>query len=125
MVNPPVRDAGLTIFVARGELTPADVLAAYEIFLRRGPTRLVLWDVSAASVASVPAEDVRILAGQLARMGMAQPNHGKTAMVCGNAVTYGMARMLGTFLEIEGFPGRVGAFRDLRTARAWLDEGGR
>jgi hypothetical protein len=124
VVDSLVRDGGLSIFMARGEITAAQLLAAYDDFLRRGPTRLVLWDVTNASVSGIQVEDVRAFVGQLAQRVTAHSNHEKTAIVCGNDVTFGIARMLGTSLEIEGFPGTIRAFRDLRTARAWLAEEG-
>jgi hypothetical protein len=122
--KPSVRDAELSIFVAKGELASADVLAAYQDFLKRGPTRLVLWDLTSATVCRVPADDVRTLARQIASMAMEHtyPNHGKTAIVCGHSLTFATTRMLGTFLETEGFPRRVAVFRDMKTAKAWLTD---
>jgi hypothetical protein len=51
--KPSVRDAELSVFVAKGELASAGVLAAYDDFLKRGPTRLVLWDLTSATVSRV------------------------------------------------------------------------
>jgi hypothetical protein len=122
-----VQDALLSTFVAEGELTPAEVLAGYDDFLVRGPTRMVLWDLTLATVAGVPTDDVRSLAKELAHLGREHPNCGKTAILCADSLNFGMARMLGTFLEIEGFPGKIGVFRDVKTAKAWLtdDDAGR
>jgi hypothetical protein len=118
------RDAELSIFVARGELASTDVLAAYEDFLKRGPTRLVLWDLTFATVSRIPADDVRTLARQIASVAREHtyPNDGRTAIVCGHGLTYATTRMLGTFLEIEGFHRRVAVFRDMKTAKAWLTD---
>jgi hypothetical protein len=118
------RDPELSIFVARGELVSTDVLVAYEDFLKRGPTRLVLWDLTFATVSGIPADDVRTLAKQIASMARehTNPNDGKTAIVCGHGLTYATTRMLSTFLEIEGFPRRVAVFRDMKTAKAWLTD---
>jgi hypothetical protein len=116
------QDALVSTFTAQGELSRAEVLAAYDDFLARGPTRLVLWDLTLATVARVPTDDVRLLAKQLARMGEEHPSRGRTAILCAEGLTFGLARMLGTFLEIEGFPGKVGVFRELKTARAWLTD---
>jgi hypothetical protein len=117
-----VQDDLLSTFVAQGELTPAEVLTAYADFLTRGPTRLVLWDLTLATVAQVPSDDVRRLAKDLARLGGEHRSRGKTAILCFDGRTFGLARMLGTFLEIEGFPGRVGVFREVKTAKAWLTD---
>jgi hypothetical protein len=43
-------------------------------------------------------------------------------MVCGHALTFATARILATFLEIEGHPRRVAVFPDMKTAKAWLTD---
>jgi hypothetical protein len=120
MAKPIVPDTEISMFVARHEVTPAEFPTAYGEFLKRGSTRLVLWDLTSASAAGVETDDMRDLARRLAAIGKERPDDGKTALVGRTLLTYSVARALGTFLSMEGFRGRIESFSDLDKARAWL-----
>jgi hypothetical protein len=44
---------------------------------------------------------------------------GKAAIVCAEAVDFGLVRMLATHLELGGHPAKVAPFPDLESAKAW------
>jgi hypothetical protein len=115
-----VGDAQISTFVAHGQLTPADVLAAYDDFLRGAPTRLVLWDLTSATVTTITSGELRDMAKRLTQLAAECPTPGKTAIVCGPQVNFGMARMLEAFLSMERFPGGLEVSSDPHSALAWL-----
>ena len=51
MVKLFVQEDGLSTFVGQAEVSPGEILGAYSVFLKSGPTRLVLWDLSSATLA--------------------------------------------------------------------------
>jgi hypothetical protein len=120
MVRLASQDPGLTVFVASGEVTASGVVEAYEDFLR-SPTSNVLWDLSGARIAGIETKDVRHVAHSLATMeGASRRPGGKTAILCGRPAGFGVARMLQTYLDIEGYGPRVVAFTDGARALDWL-----
>jgi hypothetical protein len=123
MVELAAQDAQLSTFVARGRLTPEELVAAYAAFVNSAPTRYILWDLSSASLAGMRTEQIRRLAWQVSRMGQTGKDcrqGGKTALVCTRDVECGMGRMLTLFLSMEDYPVNVQVFRDVKDAKAWL-----
>jgi hypothetical protein len=57
------KDAELTTFVGRGELTADELLAAHSHFLDTGASRLTLWNLAAASLKRIDVRALRRLAG--------------------------------------------------------------
>lgn len=116
-------EAGLTTFVATGQVTARELFAAYAEFLAESPTPLVLWDLTDATLAYVQAPDVRHLARDLARIDIGRRLKGKSALLCSRQVDFGIARMLQTYLELESYGAHVVAFTDRARALDWLGVG--
>jgi hypothetical protein len=113
-------EAELTTFVAQGEMSAEEWFTAFSHFLDAGATRLTLWDLSKASLAQVDPESIRSLARRVAHAGKGRRPPGKAAVVCGQPVDFGMARMLAAYLSIEGYPVEMAIFSSVESARAWL-----
>jgi hypothetical protein len=47
---------------------------------------------------------------------------GKAAIVCCQPLDLGIARMMATYLSMEGYPARLQPFMDLSSATAWLSD---
>jgi hypothetical protein len=116
-------ESGITTFVGQGSITARELAAAYAQFVANAPTSRVLWDLSSATLAYVDAEDIRKLARDLTEIGKMRRLSGKSAVLCGRQVDFGMARMLQTYLELEGYGVNVAAFVDRNRALQWLGEG--
>jgi hypothetical protein len=119
MLELTASDPGALTFVGRGELTVDEILAAYKLFLdMASPTAGVLWDLSLATLAAIPMAEFRALAERMAKMGAACRG-GKSAVVCGRDVDFGIARMLQGLIADSG-RAQVAVFRELAEARVWL-----
>jgi hypothetical protein len=114
------KEAKLTMFVGRGELTADELLVAYSHFLATGASRLTLWDLSAATLNQFDGQGIRRMARTVAQAAKGRRPFGKVAIVCGRPADFGKARMLGTYLSVEGHPVRFEVFTDLDSAKAWL-----
>jgi hypothetical protein len=114
----------LITFVAAGEITTSELLRAYRLLLDGPPTKS-LWDLSSATTARIPAEDVRDLADDVRRITRGRRPPGRSAVVCSRGVDYGLARMFSMLLDDTEQPLKLAVFHELRDARAWLSAGGR
>jgi len=124
MVSLLAKEAELTTFVARGALTAEELLDAYTCFLNREPSPFVLWDLTDATLTQIPVDAIRRVAKTVAELAKGRRPAGRSAVVCGQLVDFGLARMLTTYLSFEGYPVQLQAFTDRTRARAWLmDEG--
>jgi hypothetical protein len=84
------------------------------------PTKFVVWDLSACSLAHVTANDLRQIVSfvrsyEHTRLG------GKTAIVAPYALEYGISRMLHAFAEIQHIPSELQIFRNFTDAAQWLE----
>jgi hypothetical protein len=122
MVELTAQDDELSTFLARGQLTGEELVAAYTDFVNATPTPYVLWDLSSASLAALHTEGIHRLAQQVAQLGKDRGQRGRSAMVCAQHLELGMARMLSIFLEMAEYPVETQVFRSLRDARGWLFE---
>jgi hypothetical protein len=116
-------EVGLTTFVAAGRITARELSAAYTEFLAESPTPLVLWDLTHATLAHIDASAIRHLARDLARIDVGRRLKGRSALLCGASVDFGIARMLQTYLELEAYDVHVAAFTDRARALDWLGVG--
>jgi hypothetical protein len=99
------------------------MIGAYADFLDAGPTRLVLWDFSLASLAAMSAEDLLRLANRAVRLPTDRRKRGKSAlMVAGGEAELRVGRALLKLLSFERYPVRVEIFQSVEEARAWLLE---
>jgi hypothetical protein len=123
VVKRGAKDARLSVFIGWGQLTPDELVEAYADFLETGPTPLVLWDLSSASLAGMRSEDLRAVAKRAAELATDRRPPGRSALVVGpRDVEYGLARMLSAFLAFEKCNLDVEAFRAVDDAKAWLLE---
>jgi hypothetical protein len=114
------KEEGLSIFVAEGEMTVDELLGAYSHFLETGFSRLALWDLSRATVGSIDIHSTWELAKRVAKAGKDRRPAGRAAIVCGEVVDFGLARMLAICLRYQDYPVMVEVFADRATARSWL-----
>jgi len=122
MVDLAARDDDMAVFVAKGELSADEIYRAYPGYITASPPRLVLLDLTAATLTQIATAEIQRLARGLATLGRGRRPPGKCAMLCGRTVDYGVARMLQIYLSIESYPASLAAFMDRKQADAWLAE---
>lgn len=113
----------ITIITAAGLiLEPSEILAVYAQFLDAGEhtSPNVLWDLSTATLTPLSSKAIRQLAADFIRVGHGRRRPGKSALVCGGDVDFGLARMLVTLVSEQGLPVEGHVFHDVNDAKAWL-----
>jgi len=113
------QESDLTVFTVVGEVNAEQVLAEILAFLKEQPTQLVLWDITAGSLAGIPNVDLRRIV-ERAKKYTRRRKGGHTAIVCSTVVDYGLSRMFQTFTELLQVPFEISVSRDIKSAREWL-----
>ncbi len=113
----------LTEFHCSGELTIDEVKDAIEDFYRGTPTRNVIWELTAANISTIRAQDVRGVAIFAREAAHSRPG-GKTALVGDKDTTFGISRMYQSFAELAGQESNIQIFRTRDEALAWVSESG-
>lgn len=123
MISLRGREAELTTFVGRGDLSIPELLEAYSSFLLRVPSQLVLWDFTEAKLTG-ERDDLAMwrLAVMAVRLAKGRRTTGRTAIVCSCPEDLNHAGTLRTYLRIAGYPVLVKEFVDVEMARSWLME---
>jgi hypothetical protein len=120
MVATVENEAGLTTFVGQGEMTAEELFTAFSYFLDAGATPLTLWDLSRACLAELDPESIRTLARKVAHAAKGRRPPGRTAVVCGRRLDFGMVHMLAAYLSIEGYPVEMATFTSMESAKTWV-----
>jgi hypothetical protein len=109
----------LTIAAATGKMKAADFSEWTAEYYKGTVTRNVLWNIEKADMSELRTEDLRNDAKHTKDLAEVR-NGGKTAIVTGSSLEYGMSRMLEAFYGIEDVPFEVQVFRNLDDAVEWL-----
>jgi len=116
-----IGDEDLTVFTASGELTFAEQMGVLRAFYEDHPTRKVIWDFSRITGRRISREQLlEILSYTREQSG--RRDGGRTALVAASELDFGLARMVAILAEGQQLPWQLQAFKDLATARAWIDE---
>jgi hypothetical protein len=114
----------LTIYTGKGELTYEEVKGAIEAFYESCRTECVLWDLQAASTERISPSQVKQIASLLKQY--SEYRRGvRTAIVSSQDMTFGLARMLVTMLEVkeQNTSLFMHVFRTIEEAYHWLLDG--
>jgi len=109
----------LTVIKAEGRMKPDDFRAWTTRYYSGTVTPLALWDLTQADLSEIHAEDLRNDAAHTRSLADARKG-GKTAIVSGTSLEYGLSRMLSTFYEFEEMPFDVQVFENMDDALKWL-----
>jgi hypothetical protein len=111
----------LTIFVGVGSITKDEIIEAVRAFYGQKHTMKVLWDLREADSSGLSSENVKQIAEVLNDYGGAREGV-QTAIVTPVNVTYGLSRMLISYLDSKEphlyVPMNV--FSSLEAAQSWL-----
>lgn len=115
----------LTKIAGSGELTHHDIAASFKSYYKN-PTPHVIWDLSEATLKSISSEQVKDLADLLDDY-RKDAVSGRSAIVSPEDLTYGIARMFETMVNLAGpHPLRETlSFRSADEALAWIHEKGK
>jgi hypothetical protein len=109
----------LTIITAVGRMKPADFQEWTATYYAGTVTSLALWDLTQADLSEIHTEDLLNDAAHTKSVADIRKG-GKTAIVSGNSLEYGMSRMLEAFYDLESVPFEVQVFRTIDDAMKWL-----
>lgn len=112
---------GFTEHIVSGRVTAEEVLTCQTMFYEVGPTKLLLWDLSAADLTLLTTENMRQFVKRTATIGKAR-HGGRTAIVAPESLQYGLGRMAEIFGEVESIPYELRVFRKRDDAVLWLEE---
>lgn len=112
-------DRELTIFTIEGSADRDDMLDAVAQLPLAERTRNIVWDATNGTVGGMHYEDIKTIAESL-RSGHGMRPGGRTALVAGSALDYGMARMFTTFASLKGLTVQYKCFRSLGDAMDWI-----
>jgi len=114
-----LEEADLAIFAAEGVLGLDEIVDELIDQLAERPTRLVLWDLSAADLSQASNSAISDLARQI--KGPAVRMHGgQMAMVCPRNAEFDVARMFKETAARLRVPLEVSVFRGREEAAGWL-----
>jgi hypothetical protein len=122
MVQLASNQTNLSIYTARGQLDSSEIVATYRAFIEQGPTPLVLWDITAATLAGLSVRTAQDLARQLVKLNNGRRKGGRSAVVCSRETDFGIANLLIAYARLEGHPVLVQTFRSAADATRWLTQ---
>lgn len=110
---------GLTVFTVIDKVDAEQLLRRVISFLTEEPTRFVLWDFRAGSLASLGSEDLKNIVEQGKQFADSRKG-GRTAIVCSTDLDFGLSRMFQVYAETSHVPFEISVFRNFDEAGAWL-----
>ncbi len=115
------RKLDITLHVCTGIIDYEQLVQAVEAFYTGKPTMHLIWDFTDADISSLTTDHIRMLATLVKNVAHSRVG-GKTAIVAGQNITFGMARMYQILAQMMKQIAQVEVFRDLNTARVWILE---
>lgn len=113
------RDQDLTVHRATGPVTVTALRAYLRAWEGGAPTRLVLWDLTEGTLASIREQDILKLFGRM--WSQAEKRRmGRTALVVSRTVDFGVGRMMEMVAENLELPFEFRVFWEFDPAENWL-----
>ncbi len=109
----------LTIVKATGKMKPDDFQEWTAKYYKGKVTSLCIWDLTQADLSALKTNDLIDDAKQTKNLSSVRKG-GKTAIVTGNSLEYGLSRMLEVYYDIENVPFEVQVFDAMDKAEKWL-----
>ncbi len=109
----------LTILTVSGMVSAKEMNVALLDFYEKGPTSLLLWDMSQSDVGKIKASDLEAFAQLSTELG-GQRKGGRTAVFAPADLQFGLARMSEILTENKSSPFELKVFRSRELAMDWL-----
>lgn len=113
------RERDLTVRAIVGDVPVQQLVDALATYFAGEPTLNVLLDFTEAVLGRLSSGDVRLLA-RVTQQYADRRAGGKTALVVGSAIGYGLGRMFEQLRHASGAPVEYKTFRDRAAALEWL-----
>ena len=113
---------GLTTYKVVGKMTTTSFIDCLARCHAGDLSLLNLWDLTEADLSAIATDEIEDLA-EYAKHLVESSQGGKTALVFGGSLGFGLGRMFETYLEIAGLPLVINSFRSLEAALQWLHRG--
>ena len=110
----------ITVHTVTGEITAEELILKIEEYYSGESTKSILWDFTEASLEKITPGQVREIA-EFTKERSEIRRGGKTALVFGSDLGFGLGRMFDTFQEIGDSKVEHMAFRDKQKAMEWLN----
>jgi hypothetical protein len=114
-------EKALTIFTIVGSAGREEILQVVDNLTDEERTPNIIWDATDGTVGGMHYRDIKYIAEKI-RGGHGSRADGRTGLVAGTALDYGMARMFATYASIKGLSVRYKCFRALGDAVDWIDQ---
>jgi hypothetical protein len=111
----------LTVFTAEGNLTFDEQIIVLREFYAGKPTPNVIWDFRSAVGERISAQEIMKIIEFIKSHGKSRPG-GKTALVAGDSLSFGLSRMGQAYADNENVPWEMKAFRSMDEAIRWIEE---
>jgi hypothetical protein len=111
----------LTIFTASEELTYAKQMTVLRAIYGGDPTANMIWDFRAIEGNRISSEELEKIISFI-KQRADRRKKGKTALVSGSDLDFGLSRISEFYAEIENLPWQIRAFRSMDDALKWIDE---
>ena len=109
----------LTLARADGRMVAEDFHEWTAHYSAGATTRFILWDITQADISTLSADDVLNDTSQTKKIADCRKG-GKTAIVSGGDLGFGISRMLEIFYEMHHVPIEIRVFRNTEEACEWL-----
>lgn len=113
-------DNQLTVFIAEGQISLAEIKTVLEKYYGGRPTMKILWDLSRADLSAATLDQVEELAKFV--KGLAHSREGgRNALVTSEAFAYSFGKMYQIFAELAHQSSQTRIFKTWPEAEAWLN----
>lgn len=113
-------DKQLTIFSVVGEISFAEIVIAVKQVWKDQRTRKFLWDFRNGTMGNVSSNELNSVAERIKFQSEQNPG-GKSALVSGKSVDFGLSRMFEALVEIKRVPHEIKSFTSYMEAMEWLE----
>jgi len=109
----------VTMWKVIGILTYDELVNVLREFYAGNPTKHVVWDLSAASLAQIKFEDLEHVA-EFVMQYLSSRAGGKTAIVAPDDLGFGLGRIVDSLAESKDAPIATHTFRNISDAAKWI-----
>jgi len=113
------RAANVTTYECEGKLSVPEITEAVQALYEGVPTSNILWDLSSADTSELRTDDIQGIASFVKRRAHSRVG-GKTAIVAGGDLSFGLSRIYEAYAAMEGQQSEVRTFRSVDEAKQWL-----
>jgi hypothetical protein len=116
-----IDSSDLTVFTVVGEMTFNDQIGVLRGFYEGSPTANVIWDMRKLEGNRASKEELQDIVAFVKKNATGRTG-GKTALVTGSELDFGIARMMEAYAFIRELSWQTQPFRSMADAFQWINE---